>query len=106
MNLGLGSSCLLTEQCLPELACTEGYCLGTQTLGQTCDSMSEICIQGLICDSGSGLCVEPFGVNETCTYWQCQNSLYCLNNLCTPRIEAGQECQGGDCMDMECVGGM
>lgn len=112
--------------------CTPGVCAAKAAAGEACLFDGE-CSSGLVCSFSEGTCAAPAGLDEDCSDVSCVgdyscgldgfcaayantgtscNSVPCLQtrdfcdqeDLCSPRIEVGQNCAVGECVGYaDCV---
>lgn len=108
-------SCVSGARCFPrpdkpsELTCAA---IREIAEGEPCPSSTGpgSCAKGLYCRAAvnglSRICVRPVGEGETCgnsNGMTCAAPLTCLNERCSPRLGAGEPCDGGGCgKDLVC----
>lgn len=115
-----GTTCTVTEECAPPLACLGGSCKALGAVGAACAEASE-CAVGLVCTGGScaappatctrtsecgqgqscggpRTCVARLGAGGACVEDRdCEQALYCddASHTCTVRPAEGEPCARG-----------
>jgi hypothetical protein len=122
-RVGVGAVVRESQECLENLTAHLGVldggafgytCRARVALGQPCSSYGD-CVDGLVCNSGSGSCETPRGPSVACAgpdggnlpYSICSDGLSCQRDVngrlsCLPPAALGERC--GDCrLDLRCV---
>jgi len=101
--------CSSTQYCADHYWVKE-CCMARSGSGEPCDpSVPDMCEIGLVCDSGTNVCVQAGGEGQPCYQdGTCDEALGCLDNVCVQAGGEGQPCyKDGTCNEaLGCINGV